>query len=606
MYYPKNKDRELSEELFKNPTSEYRATPFWSWNCKLDPAELCRQIDDFKKMGFGGFYMHSRSGLATDYLGEEFMDAVKKCADKAKKENMLACLYDEDRYSSGFGGGFVTSIPRYRQRSLVFTREEMKSEPDRDKASETGDTYLEAVYDITANENGEMIDYRLISTNEKARGEKWFAYSVADKPGKWFNNATYVDAFSKEALDKFIEVTHEKYKDAVGDMFGKTVPAIFTDEILHKKFLPFAESGKGTAALPWSICLPQKFSEEYGVDIFDKLPEMLWELPDGKKSEFRMLMHEFMTKLFIDVFPKNINDWCDKNNILLTGHMMAEETLAGQTRGNGEEMPAYRHMHLPGIDMFANDYFYTCVKQAQSIVRQDGKEGMSSELYGVSNWNYDFRGHKNQGDWQAALGVTIRVPHLSHASMKGEAKRDYPQFFSYQSPWYERYSYLENHYARLNTALTRGKPVVKVGVIHPIESCHMNYGPIDKCAEHIKGLDKIFKDVCEWLLEGQIDFDYISESLLPQMTGEISSTLNVGLMSYSAVVVAGCETLRSSTLDILEQFERAGGKIVFAGAAPKYENAALSNRPLKLCEKCSHVQLDKYNLRLRLSAATRQ
>ena len=175
MYYPKNNYNELSNELFKNPTSEYRGTPFWSWNCKLDPTELCRQIEIFKKMGFGGFYMHPRDGLDTEYLSEEFMDAVKKCADKAEKEDMLACLYDEDRYSSGFAGGILTKNPRYRERKLLFTREELKAENDRDTASENGGRYLEFVYDITVNENNELISFKIIDKNDTADGEKWYA-----------------------------------------------------------------------------------------------------------------------------------------------------------------------------------------------------------------------------------------------------------------------------------------------------------------------------------------------------------------------------------------------------------------------------------------------
>lgn len=56
MLYSKNKqDKKLDVELFKNPTSDYRATPFWAWNCELDREELCRQIDIFKEMGYGGF-----------------------------------------------------------------------------------------------------------------------------------------------------------------------------------------------------------------------------------------------------------------------------------------------------------------------------------------------------------------------------------------------------------------------------------------------------------------------------------------------------------------------------------------------------------------------
>jgi hypothetical protein len=62
---------------------------------------------------------------------------------------------------------------------------------------------------------------------------------------------------------------------------------------------------------------------------------------------------------------------------------------------------------------------------------------MLSELYGVTNWDYDFRGHKSQGDWQACLGVTVRVPHLAWQTMKGEGKRDYPASIFYQSPRYK-------------------------------------------------------------------------------------------------------------------------------------------------------------------------
>ena len=76
MLYKKNTAKELSEELFRNPTSEYRGTPFWSWNCRLDKDELLWQIEVLKKMGFGGFHMHVRQGMATPYLGEEFMDLV--------------------------------------------------------------------------------------------------------------------------------------------------------------------------------------------------------------------------------------------------------------------------------------------------------------------------------------------------------------------------------------------------------------------------------------------------------------------------------------------------------------------------------------------------
>ena len=128
MLYGKNSAEKLDLELFRNPTSEYRGTPFWAWNCKLNQEQLTEQIDCLKEMGFGGFHMHSRSGMATAYLSDEFMELVKGCVEKAKQEGMLAWLYDEDRWPSGFGGGFVTKNPAYRQRMLVFTYERLKGE----------------------------------------------------------------------------------------------------------------------------------------------------------------------------------------------------------------------------------------------------------------------------------------------------------------------------------------------------------------------------------------------------------------------------------------------------------------------------------------------
>lgn len=97
MLYKQKEAPSLTSELFKAPTSEYRGTPFWAWNCKLEQSELDRQLEIFKKMGFGGAHMHVRTGMATKYLSEEFMTLVQNCVKKAKSENMLAWLYDEDR-----------------------------------------------------------------------------------------------------------------------------------------------------------------------------------------------------------------------------------------------------------------------------------------------------------------------------------------------------------------------------------------------------------------------------------------------------------------------------------------------------------------------------
>ena len=45
MLYPKSKEPELPQELFKDPGCEYRGTPFWAWNCKLEKEDLLWQLE---------------------------------------------------------------------------------------------------------------------------------------------------------------------------------------------------------------------------------------------------------------------------------------------------------------------------------------------------------------------------------------------------------------------------------------------------------------------------------------------------------------------------------------------------------------------------------
>ena len=105
---------------FSNPGAEYRSVPFWAWNDALSIEELKWQIRNMKEHGLGGFFMHSRDGLETTYMGPEWMRAVHAAVAEAGKVGMNAWLYDEDRWPSGFAGGAVPAKGEaYQQKYLV-------------------------------------------------------------------------------------------------------------------------------------------------------------------------------------------------------------------------------------------------------------------------------------------------------------------------------------------------------------------------------------------------------------------------------------------------------------------------------------------------------
>ena len=591
MLYPQ-KNEPLTPERFQNPSREYRGTPFWAWNTQLNKEELLWQIEQLKKMGYGGFHMHVRVGLSTEYLSDEFMDYIKACADKAESEHMLAWLYDEDRWPSGFAGGLVTKDRRFRQRYLVFSREETEEEPL-------------AVYDVSLNPDGTLARSARVKKGDAAQGFPLYVYERIAEDNPRYNNQAYVNTLDPASVKAFIDKTYTAYDKAVGQRFGKSVPAIFTDEpqFSRKQTLSFAQDTR-PVTLPWTDDLPDTFRAAYGEDLLDKLPELLWDLPEGKVSVTRYHFHDHVAERFASAFADQCGAWCDEHGLMLTGHMMEEPTLQSQTAALGEAMRSYRAFQLPGIDMLCDRREFTTAKQTQSAARQYGREGVLSELYGVTNWNFDFRGHKLAGDWQAALGVTVRVPHLSWVSMNGEAKRDYPATFNYQSPWYKEYPYIEDHFARVNTALTRGKARCRVGVIHPIESYWLHWGAKENTQAIRAQMDERFKNLTEWLLRGLIDFDFISESLLPSQCGEdfdAEGGFPVGAMRYEVVVVPPVETLRTTTIRRLRRFSEAGGRVIFLGDAPTLADAVPSELPGALYEACERCAFDRVTLLDRLA-----
>ncbi len=114
------------ESQFADPSCWYRSAPFWSWNDTMTPDLVRQQIRDFHAAGIGGFFMHSRGGLETAFLSEEWFQACDAAIDEAKKLGMAAWAYDEDRWPSGAAGGIVTGrYPEAAARVIEAVREDV-------------------------------------------------------------------------------------------------------------------------------------------------------------------------------------------------------------------------------------------------------------------------------------------------------------------------------------------------------------------------------------------------------------------------------------------------------------------------------------------------
>ena len=563
---------------FSNPSREYRAKPFWAWNSALESDELCRQIEIFKEMGFGGFFMHSRIGLQTEYLGKEWFDLTRDCIDAAAKTNMEAWLYDEDRWPSGPAGGLVTRDERWQMKVL----QAQILEP------ETTPVFSESSRIFAIEFRGEeMVRYReLISVDELSNltpVERIVAFSIENSPGtSWFNGYTYLDTLSEEAVAAFIQSTHERYREEVGEHFGKTIPGLFTDEPNHGPV--FRNCWGIVRSIPWTGRLPEVFKKRFGYDVTACLPEIFYDHCGGVAGASRAHYHLCKTQMFVDAFSKQVGEWCQKNNLEFTGHVIEEDPISSQISFVGSPMQFYEHMSAPGVDLLTQyRYEYIAAKQCTSVARQMGRKWVLSELYGCTGWETTFETYKHIGDWQAVLGITLRCPHLSWYSMKGEAKRDYPASIHFHSPWWKEYKVLEDYYARLNLLLTEGRAVCDLAVIHPGESYFKRFrknivpegnADFSKISDPaIRAEDEKYQQLTEALLFNHLDFDFIDEQLFQTLETCVAAldngtALQVGQMQYKCILVPDLTTIRSSTLALLKEFSEQGGRVLFAGNPP--------------------------------------
>jgi hypothetical protein len=585
------------DDEFRNPGVAYRGKPFWSWNGVLEEGELLRQVDVIEKMGLGGFFMHSRTGLVTEYLGDEWFRLTNACADDAEARGLEAWLYDEDRWPSGTAGGMVTENPEFRSKFIS-----LRPIPGGEFAW-SDDLIAAFTCDLDGvNASG----VRRIGPETPAAElalHTVLAFTLEEcNPSSFYNGFTYVDTMSKPAIIDYIERTHEKYEEHCGDRLGKSIKGIFTDEPHRGPVMcGFSISNENRLWMtPWTPVLFAEFLTRFGYDLVERLPD-LFLIVDGKKvSPVKWHYMELTQQLFLENFARPLYDWCDAHNLLLTGHVLHEDSLSAQTCMQGSLMRFYEHMHYPGVDLLTEgNRGYWIVKQLTSAARQLGQKWLLSELYGCTGWQMDLEAHKAVGDWQALFGINLRCHHLSWYTMGGEAKRDYPASILHQSAWWREYDFVETYFARLGVLLTAGEPCCELLVLNPVESVwariHAGWAhSLSSNVPEIDALETAYRDLFHALAGAQIDFDYGDEEMLGRLGAvergaDGAPVFRLGKARYRTVLVPHMTTMRATTLALLEAFATAGGKVVFAGDAPDYVDALPSDGPVNLSRRTLSV-----------------
>lgn len=486
---------------FNEIPQKYRPIPFWSWNEKLETTETVEQVCEMNKVGIGGFFMHARGGLQTEYMGDEWFDNIEAAVSQAEKCGMYAWAYDENGWPSGFGNSVVNSLGvEYQQKYLRM--------------------------EITCKHTENAIC---------KSGEHYFYYDI---------NPFYVDLLDEKVTKKFIEVAYEPYYKR----FGQRITGFFTDEP--------QVSRKG---IPWSFVFEDEYKMRFGEDLYEHLEELFLPLNDYKDT--RKKFWKMVTDLFSKAFFKQIYEWCEKRNIQFTGHLLCEETLESQLMTNGACMPHYEYFHMPGIDWLGRE-IYECLtaRQVSSVAEQLGKDFVLSEIFALCGHNVSLSELKGIYEWQMVRGINMLCPHLEGYSIRGIRKRDYPPAMYRQQPWWNDFDKWIEAMSRIGMILSDGEKEADVLLIHPQTTAWTLYDDGDNSG--LEELNEKFLETIKKLEEKHISFHLGDETIMERHGSVKDGELIIGKQKYSYVIISCCQEFLPSTEKLIAEYKAQKGKIV--------------------------------------------
>jgi hypothetical protein len=75
--------------------------------------------------------------------------------------------------------------------------------------------------------------------------------------------------------------------------------------------------------LPWTLALPKSFKDQFGTDLVDLLPQIVWESSGNDPHLPRYQFLDHVCELFTSNYVGILAQWCRNNRLFCTGHMNA-------------------------------------------------------------------------------------------------------------------------------------------------------------------------------------------------------------------------------------------------------------------------------------------
>lgn len=543
---PRDSGEDWADTL-REPPRDYTLIPFWFWNDALSGEEIVRQIDDFVAHGVHGFVIHPRIGLPEDigFMSERYLAFVRIAVEHAARRGLIVHLYDEGMYPSGSAcGQVVRDDPRLASRCLL-----ARELGEDDGPSLSLDETLVTVETLPDGRRVALVD---APSHGKIRGVH-FGQDDGE-PGQ----PPAADLLNPDAVHSFIRHVHEKYREAVGAHFGKTVRAMFTDEpsLLGRRHR--------RGARPWTTGLEEHLERLLGFDVRPHLPKLFYDLGEST-AEFRRDYERAVSRRLEETYYATLSRWCARHGIALTGHPAQPDDIG-----------VLRHFQLPGQDVVwrylepgkpsaLEGRQSTMGKCSSSAAIHGGRSRNGNEAFGAYGWEFTYSEMRWLTDWLLVRGVDLIWPHAFFYSVRGKRRDERPPDVGPNNSWWPRYREYAD-YAR------RG--------------CWLMASGVHRADIAILGRrDRLPFRAAKLLFQSQRDFNYLEARSLLGESRITADEIRIGPMAYRVLILDDGDGLDAATARALEPFAASGRVLLHATAAPgSLRHGRVAGTPAALLE----------------------
>jgi hypothetical protein len=537
---------------WKTPPPEYGPEPYYGLGGPVTLEVVRHDLDNMQRLGFGAVTVQYGFGLPFGYLSPEYFAFFKSFVAEAKQRNLRVWIVDDAGYPSGFAGGkFTTGHPELRMQALVARK---LSASDFDFA--VSPNFVVATATSTT---GKTVTILPVGGRVRwaSPGGTWeitlVTHEFRTSPTRSDTNPKRVKDGSQSlenyldpaATRQYLAYTHEAYKAAVGDEFGKTILGFRGDEPDYS-----------LAGLPWTPAFFASFERQKGYDIRPYLAAMLQPKEVALTAEqlrAKADYYDVFANLFRDGFFKPQGAWCATNHLEYQVHLNHEEMELQLAHSEGDFFRDMRYVQVPGIDSIWHQIWTDTVSDfprlASSAAHVYGHPRAFTESFAAYRPEPDITMARYVINEQLVRGINlVETMYYPASSTPGRMPSAY-----LRDPGFPA---LAAYTRRISYLMSQGRPGASVALLLPASSLWMGS----------TAADDTFVSTERLLSEHQIDFDIIPEDFLAEGTGPLKTASG---NTYTTVLVPHVEAMTEAALDRLKSFAAtAGNHVLFTGGTP--------------------------------------